>query len=264
MSTPQFNARLASVRPLVRYVDEDQAFVEVVINLQPPLPTHERRRRVVSDAVVCVEVDTTDGFHDEQILRLSPRHMQDGIGKITIDIVKPQRWWPAGMGEQPLYDLSVGLIENDDLSDAWQGTVGLTSVSLWKKSDDGALLVNGKACHIAAVVPVDLVHEQHFLPVAGDSLMIVRGHWGPDVLYEAADRAGILLVQCIPVDDDGRPEETIVEQVDRLSRHPSLAGWYVGHLGQYTERMAYCVKCLDPTRPIFKSMPDASSPQEVA
>lgn len=254
----QASSRLASVRPLVRYVDQEQAVVEVVVNLQPAVTGQSNRSKSTprrKDAAVIIEVDTDEGFHDEQTVRLSSKMLEEGGGAARVELVHPARWWPAGMGAQPLYTLSVGLTERDDLADMWSGTFGLTSVRRWDVSDDATLLVNGKECHIAAVVPVDLIHESHLLPVTGDSLMIVRGHWGPDVLYESADRAGILLIQCVPVDDDGRPESTIVDQVDRLSRHPSLAGWYVGHLGQYTERMAYCIKCLDPTRAIFRHLP---------
>lgn len=256
------NARFSSIRPLIRYVDEEQAVVEVMVNLQQPMPAISRRKlppvsRLPRDVQVRVDVDTEDGFHDEEAIHLMPRA---DTGSVKVRIVEPRRWWPAGMGDQPLYKLSVNLVVDDEETDRWTGTFGLASVRRWKWQGDPALTVNGLACNIGAVVPVDLVHERHLLPVTGDSLMIVRGHWGPDVLYEAADRAGILLVQCVPVDADGRPEDTIIEQVNRLSRHPSLAGWFVGHLGRYTERMAYLIECLDPTRPVFKKIPDTQDP----
>ena len=264
MNAPSFvNARFASIRPVVRYVDADQALVEVMVNLQQPLPMPASSRRKVTatvlprDVQVRLEVDTEDGFHDEEAIHLTPR---SDNGSVKVRIVEPRRWWPAGMGDQPLYKLSVGLMVDGEETDSWTGTVGLTSVRRWRLQGEPVLTVNGQECNIGAVVPVDLVHERHLLPVTGDSLMIVRGHWGSDVLYEAADRAGILLVQCVPLDADGRPEEAIIEQVNRLSRHPSLAGWYVGHLGRYTERMAYMIECLDPTRPVFKQIPEVHDP----
>ena len=30
--------------------------------------------------------------------------------------------------------------------------------------------------------------------------------------------------------------------------------------GRYTERMAYLIECLDPTRPVFKQIPDINDP----
>lgn len=257
---PSSFARFGSIRPLVRYVDQDQAVVEVMVDVAPAvpgLPSAASRSRP-QELRVLLEVDTDDGFHDEESAALPPRTL---AGSVRMAIVQPRRWWPANMGEQPLYKLGVTLMSDDEASDHWAGTVGLTSV---RPSDGGeaggepSLLVNGLQCKLAAIVPVDLIHERNLLPVAGDSLMIVRGHWGPDVLFEAADRAGILLIQCVPIDLDGRPESTMVEQVNRLSRHPSLAGWFVGHLGRYTERMAYCISTLDPTRPVFRTLPGVS------
>lgn len=253
---PSF-ARFGSVRPLVRYVDKDQAVVEVMVDVAPPVPASRGRKRP-QELRVLLEVDTDDGFHDEESAAIKPRATH---GSVRMGIVEPRRWWPANMGEQPLYKLGVSLMVDDEVSDHWSGTVGLTSVrppDSHASRADPVLLVNGEECKLAAIVPVDLIHERNLLPVAGDSLMIVRGHWGPDVLFEAADRAGILLIQCVPIDDDGRPEATMVEQINRLSRHPSLAGWYVGHLGAYTERMAYCISTLDPTRPVFRELPQAS------
>ena len=54
MSTQPFNARLASVRPLVRYVDEDQAVVEPngVLRDRSPLvtPIHSDRKDPVTES----------------------------------------------------------------------------------------------------------------------------------------------------------------------------------------------------------------------
>jgi beta-galactosidase/beta-glucuronidase len=235
----------------------------VMVNLQQPLPMHATNRRrltptlIPRDVQVRVNVDTEDGFHDEEAIHLTPR---SDNGSVKVKIVEPRRWWPASMGDQPLYKLSVGLMVDGEETDTWSGTLGLTSVRRWKYQGEPVITVNGLECNIGAVVPVDLVHERHLLPVTGDSLMIVRGHWGSDVLYEAADRGGVLLIQTVPLDVGARPEETIVEQVNRLSRHPSLAGWYVGNLGRYTERMAYLIECLDPTRPVFKQIPEVHDP----
>jgi len=210
----------------------------------------------VKDMYLLLEVNTAEGFHDEHLARIDSHARYH---QLRIAIVQPRRWWPASMGDQPLYDLKVSLIIDNELMDVWDGTVGLTSVRRRTPQDPSVLLVNGMECNITAVIPVDLIDERHLLPVSGESLMIVRGHWGPDVLYDAADRAGILLVQCVPVDNEGRPEAIVADQIDRLAGHPSLAGWYVGHLGRYTERMTYCIRSLDPTRSVFRRIPGKSA-----
>src|SRR5690606_21495749 len=103
--------------------------------------------------------------------------------------------------------------------------------------DAAALIVNGELCAIESVVSVDRSDESRMLPAAGNSLLVVRDHYGTDLLYDAADRAGILMVQCVPIHPQGAPEQDVAVEVSRLASHPSLAGWYVGHLGELTERI---------------------------
>src|SRR5690606_19083748 len=88
-------------------------------------------------------------------------------------------------------------------------TFGMTSV----RQDAATLLVNGQSCRIGSVVTVDRVQEKQLLPAAGDSLLLVRDHYGTEQLYDAADRAGILLVQCVPLSPDGRLLPEVLEQV---------------------------------------------------
>lgn len=244
--------RLSSVRPLVRYVDEDQAVIDTHIYTLPALPTPERF--APSDTVeLLVQIRGADGFHDEGTTAVRLVH---GEGSVRFDLVQPQRWWPAGMGEQPLYELTVSLASDERLIDQRRLNLGLTSVR--REGEDAPLprlLVNGRACTIRSVVNVDRIDENQLLPASGDSILLVRDHYGPDVLYEAADRAGVLLVQCVPVHEDATPETDLTAQVDRLSAHPSLAGWYVGHLGSLSDRVAELLRTLDPTRSVFRELP---------
>jgi hypothetical protein len=116
-------------------------------------------------------------------------------------------------------------------------------------------LVNGQPCALHSVVTVDRVDENQFLPATGDSLLLVTDHYGPELLYQAADQAGILLMQCVPLDPQAEPERMVREQIDRLTPHPSLAGYFVGHLGRLSDQLAKRLKQLDPTRPIFRQVP---------
>ena len=94
--------------------------------------------------------------------------------------------------------------------------------------------------------------------VKDDTLLLVRNHFGPTVLYEAADRAGILLVQCVPLSHASEPDVNVAQQVDRLAAHPSLAGWMVDHNSRIADRMANRIQYLDPTRQVFRDLPMAS------
>ena len=261
MDTPEMKSpRLALVRPLVRYVDESQAVIDVHLAIHPVLPRGEER----SSADVLVEIAGTDGSIDEQHLPVRLRH---NAGVVRLQVVRPERWWPAGMGDQSLYRIRVSLLCGEGIADSREVTLGFTSVrakGVFVSGNDGdraekrfQWLVNSEVCEIDTVVPIDLVHERRLLPVAGHSLLIVRGHYGPDVLYDAADRAGLLLIQCVPIEADGEPEVGVLAQIDRLASHPSLAGWFVGHLGRLADNVAHTIRELDPTRHVFRHVPGA-------
>jgi beta-galactosidase/beta-glucuronidase len=246
---------LTSLRPLVRYVDEDQAVIDAHL-AAAFVPDESCPPNPVVDVVA--EINGADGFHDEGHTRL---RLVNGAASMRFEVVHPQRWWPAGMGEQPLYELTVHVISHDDLLDKKSVTFGLTSVrrdanrAALEAGREMLLLVNGQECDIASVIVVDRADERALLPATGRSLLLVRDYYGPDLLYDAADRAGILLVQCIPIHPDGRPEVDVEAQVDRLSAHPSLAGWFVGHLGQISDEVAKRIAELDPTRSVFRDFP---------
>ena len=244
--------RLSSVRPLVRYVDEEQAVIDTHVFAAPSLPGDDRPPNPTVD--INVEINGSDGFHDEGETRL---RLVDGSASMRFEVIQPQRWWPAGMGDQSLYELTVNIVFNDELVDQRTVTMGLTSVRRDGPAANPsmALLVNGQVCEIQSIVVMDRVDERALLPVTGTSLLLVRDHYGPDLLYDAADRAGILLVQCIPIHPDGRPEVDVASQINRLSAHPSLAGWFVGHLGQISDEVAGHIQSLDPTRTVFRDLP---------
>ena len=254
--------KLASVRPLVRYVDEDLAVVDAHFTATPALL--ESARDALADhadprpaVTVHVEITNDAGFFDEGDTPL--RLDEDRHGSVRFEIHAPHRWWPAGMGDQSLYTLTLTLFANGDIPlDTQHVTFGLSSVrrdhALGQDLPPN-LLVHGRICDIQDVLVIDRVDEKSLLPATGESLLLVRDHYGPDALYRAADHAGILLVQCVPVDETGRPTRALTDQLDRLAPHPSLAGYYVGHLGDLAERVVNHLKQLDPTRAAFRKFP---------
>jgi len=248
--TRQSLPELDSIRPIVRYVDEAQAVLDVQMSIKPRFPT---RSTPVGPSIVDarVEIDGDDGFHDEHEGTLNLDHLR---GSIRMEMVHPARWWPAGMGEQAMYRLSVHLLMAGEIIDTLVSNFGLTSVRR-NNGDSHQLTVNGKQHHIGEVLPIDAIDENCLLPVSGTSLLVVRDHYGPDLLYQAADRAGILLVQCVPIDPTGHPEYDVITEVARLSSHPSLAGWCVGHLGLLSTEMAGRLRDLDPSHNIYTDIP---------
>jgi hypothetical protein len=255
------DVRVASWRPLVRYVDADQAVLEIHLSLTPQTKRHAADIR---NLTIQLEVSEASGFEDEHTYRLDPKR-NDHV--LKFDLVQPDRWWPAGMGEQSLYELDMALLVNGEATDFHTCSVGLASVrrdertsrasiiDLSRRSRSGELRINGKAWDFTRIIPIDAADESGLLPITGDSLLVIRGHYAPQVLFDAADRAGILLLQSVPIDPEGNPSAMLAHQVDRLAGHASLAGWFVGNLGQMAEDVAAQIRRLDPTHNIFMDVP---------
>jgi hypothetical protein len=248
------SVRLRSVHPLVRYVDRDHAVIDAHFSTLPAIDRRDAQPacRAVK---VSLEIDGSDGFHDEGETRLQ---LHDHHGSIRFEVVRPERWWPSGMGAQALYTLTLH-VEDPGYGGADSAvTFGLTSVRRDRVLGDGfapSLLVNGEICDYDTIVVVDRVDENQLLPATGETLLLVRDHFGPDNLYRAADHAGILLIQCVPLSPDGAVEAAVTEQIARLASHPSLAGYYVGHLGELSDQVAAALRQHDPTRPVFRRFP---------
>jgi hypothetical protein len=245
---------LSTFRPLVRYVDDERAVLDAQLTLTADTTRWLAQRQLPTHLVL--QIHGGEGFFDETTLTLPP-------GQRTIvhrfEIVQPRRWWPAGMGAQPLYTLTVDAYVRDTHHLEKQVHFGLTSIRATSKpidSNQPTLLVNGQPIELHSIVTVDRVDENQLLPATGDSLLLVTDHYGPELLYQAADQAGILLIQCVPVDAEAHPERSVGQQIDRLTPHPSLAGYFVGHLGRLRDQLAHHLRQLDPTRTVFRNFPD--------
>ncbi|MEM1444479.1 MAG: hypothetical protein AAGF84_00335 [Planctomycetota bacterium] len=247
---------LQSIRPLVRYVDQDLAVVDTHFRIRPALVNADADRDPNPAVTVHVEIHGDQGFFDEGDTAMRVR---DGGGSVRFELHAPERWWPAGMGDQSLYTVKLSLLSGEgSVLDEQEVTFGLSSVRRDRalgKELPPVLLVNGRICSVRDVLIVDSADAATLLPATGESLLLVRDHYGDQTLYDAADRAGILLVQSVPIDEDGTPSVAVREQLDRLASHPCLAGYFVGHLGPLLERVEHALRELDPTRAIFRKFP---------
>ncbi len=236
-----------SVRPVVRYVDRDQAVIEVKVKLRKP-PTLSAPADTAFRLVL--HLTTEDGFEDEAAHTVKTR---SGCATVRFDLVRPDRWWPALMGTQPLYHAELRVEVEGVALDERAFTLGLTSV----RHDDFGLLVNGEPCLIRDIIAIVRTDHAGLLPVGPGALMLIRDHYAPDVFLDATDRAGILTMQAIPLHPDATPELELPSHVQRMSAHPSLVGWFVGHQGPAADGLAQRLKQLDPTRPVYRQLPAA-------
>ncbi|WP_420593825.1 beta-mannosidase [Deinococcus sp.] len=169
----------------------------------------------------------------------------------TFELGQPERWWPAGYGQQPLYTVRASL---EDGTETQSLRVGVRRLKLVQESVAGeegrsfTFQVNGVPifCGGANWIPDD-----SFLPritpgryrtrltQARDANMVMLRVWGggiyeDDAFYDACDELGLLVWQDFMfacglypahsyfLDNVRREAEAAVQ---RLRHHPSLALW---------------------------------------
>ncbi|PKN89798.1 MAG: hypothetical protein CVU45_05815, partial [Chloroflexi bacterium HGW-Chloroflexi-7] len=174
--------------------------------------------------------------------------------KIIVD--EPKLWWCNGLGEQPLYDLAIDLVEvknNKTPLDSWKRHIGLRTIRL----DNGPDQWGRNFRFLVNEVPIfakgaNYIPNDVFLPrvspetyefivkSAADANMNMLRVWGggyyeSDTFYELCDEYGILVWQdfafaCAeyPLGDSTFLENVKLEVIDnvrRLRHHASLALW---------------------------------------
>ncbi len=170
---------------------------------------------------------------------------------LPLEIVKPDLWYPAGYGTQPIYEFHARLKAGASQDEAVART-GLRSVVLrrdldkWGRSFEfviNGIPVFGKG---ADVIPFDsfptrVSTEQYrqVLQSAVDANMNMIRHWGggyyeTDEFYDMCDRLGIMIWQDFMFGNDWQPgtypfKQSLAaeaeDQVRRLRNHPSIVIW---------------------------------------
>ena len=180
--------------------------------------------------------------------------LEHGVSEFDIDfaIEQPQLWWTHGLGEQPLYELTLALFENDVLVDQWQHRVGLRTIELIHEDDEHGkcfyFKLNGEPLYIKGsnCIPADFFvprlkesDYRQMLSYALDANMNMLRLWGGAIyeekmFYDLCDEKGILVWQdfmfacaAYPCDDTmaARIEQEAEYNVKRIRNHASLALW---------------------------------------
>lgn len=162
-----------------------------------------------------------------------------------IDIPSPQLWWPAGLGPQPLYEVSVSVHAGGGESDSRALPTGLRQVRTrqmaWELNGETVFLQGADLAptrrDLAAAGSGAVARDVELARRAGLNLLRVRAHVARPELYDAADRAGLMLWQELPSPGTerwaGRHQAVRQAQkaVSLLGRHPSIVAWCVGGEG---------------------------------
>ena len=223
--------RIARLRALCREANADRA----VLVLRATLDSDEAR-------TVCLK--STLGSLDHQ----ADQPLAAGANDVewTITVEHPELWWPRALGEPTLLDLSVRVVldagEGEATSDARDLRTGLRQVRMrsWVASVNGErLFLKGSnlgptRMALADATPGELARDVELACDAGLDLLRIHAHITRPELYDAADAAGLLLWQDLPLQwgyARGIRKQAVRQAraaVDLLGHHPSIAIW-CGH-----------------------------------
>ena len=169
--------------------------------------------------------------------------------KAVMEIENPALWWPNGLGDQPLYTVTVEL---GDGLDSWSRRIGLRTLTVTRKKDQWgesfSHCVNGVDVF---AMGADYIPEDNLLPrvnpertrrlledAKAANMNCIRvwggGYCPDDFFYDICDELGLLVWQdfmfaCAVYNLTEDFEENIkaefVDNVRRLRHHASLALW---------------------------------------
>ena len=224
-------ARIETVR-VTQVHDADAVEVEVSVDIV---------------AITAGTVPLRAGFAGEEQLRLVTVREGRQTERLTFTVLEPRLWWPNGWGEQPLYDLTIGLGEASE-----RRRIGLRRIEHVTSPDDvGARFlfrVNGREifCRGANWIPADALPSgatpallERLLVAARDANMNMIRVWGggfyeSERFYDLCDELGLLVWQdfqfacnLYPSTPDFLAEvrAEVHDQVARLQHRACLALW---------------------------------------
>ncbi|MFJ4467826.1 glycosyl hydrolase 2 galactose-binding domain-containing protein [Streptomyces sp. NPDC089424] len=173
-------------------------------------------------------------------------------------VTRPRVWWPAGMGEQPLYDLDLNVTVDGATSDTAHSTFGIRDVQAPINADGARqyringrpLLIKGAGWSPDEFLRWDPAYAEHRLRYVRDlglNTLRLEGHLEPDEFFDLADRYGILTIAgwecCNKWEGEVNPAESgekwnaadhavarasMAAEAARLRHHPSVISFLIG------------------------------------
>ncbi len=263
----QRNAAITSVHAYTVKIDiaPDQALVGVTVEAE----------RFASDEPLTAEITLTPpsraggaGAARGKITLDGDGAAISGTGYLTLK--NAQLWWTNGLGEQPLYTLTVTLKQGDDTLATKQQPVGIRTIALDQSPDPDErgtrffrFILNGVPifakgadwipCH-SFVGAITAQRYEKLLTAAREANMNMLQVWGGgiyehDAFYDYCDQMGLLLWQdfmfaCAwyPEHDPAFVAEVDAEaryQVRRLRSHPCMSLWCGNNENQWIHERNY-------------------------
>ncbi|KNC18399.1 beta-mannosidase [Arthrobacter sp. RIT-PI-e] len=237
--------RIVSVRPDT-VIDGDAARVSVAVGLEHSGTTSD------ADVTVTAVLTAPDG---SVAARSSvPADATDVV--LGLDVADPLLWWPTGLGDQPLYALTVTVDGSGDVLSEEERRIGLRTVVVEEEPDDAgstwAFVVNGRRVRvrgynwipddpfIAEVTEERLGQRLDQAVDGGANLLRVwgGGYFSTEEFMAGCDERGLMvwhdfLFACAAYDESEAMIDAVTveaeQAVARLSAHPSLVMWCGGN-----------------------------------
>ncbi len=210
----------------------------------------------------------------------SSRTFEDDQAVVELAIADPQLWWPNNLGEQPLYEVAVELLDaRGQVLDSTSKRIGLRTLRLDRHPDQWGesfqFVVNGRAFFAKGAnwIPADAIKPrltpERYRALVGDAAaanMNMLRLWGGgiyehDAFYEACDELGICVWHDFmfghmgyhPSEDPEyrrNIEAEAIDQVRRLRHHACIALW----CGNNEQEQGSVREVVD--RPMFQAWKD--------
>ena len=168
-----------------------------------------------------------------------------------VEVLSPELWWPAGLGEQILYDVEVAVEVEGERSDAQVLRTGFRQVRMhnfaWAVNGERLFLKGANLLptrpDLAYATPAEVAADVELAREAGLNLLRAHTHVARPELYEAADRLGVLIWQDMPLQGTfkGARSQAVRQAaaaVDLLGHHPSIVVW-CGHNEPFSTNSPY-------------------------
>jgi beta-mannosidase len=167
-----------------------------------------------------------------------------------LEVASPELWWPVGLGDQPLYDLTVEVEVDGESSDVRALRTGLRQVRMrdlvWAVNGERVFLKGANLAptrrDLAYASAQEIGRDVALAVDAGLNMVRARAHVGRRELYDATDQAGMLVWQDLPLQGSykGARRQAVRQAaaaVDLLSHHPSVIVW-CGHSEPFSSAAA--------------------------
>ena len=230
------------------YKIQDLHFTQKIENKDAIINAEIEVESLINNSDIVAEI-----FVDNKKVLRNLVNLNKGFNKLIIPfkIKNIEKWWPNGMGNQKLYEISVSLVGQNYQTQSTK-SIGLRTIELLTEKDSIGdnfyFKINGIPTFMKGVnyIPQDIftprVNEgdyKEILKSAVEANMNMIRVWGggiyeEDIFYDLCDQYGLLVWQdfmfacaMYPGDDDflKSVEEEAIYNVKRIRSHPSLALW---------------------------------------